>query len=254
MKVLLAGMLGVGGLIISSAMTGCGCSRSTDEDLPADDAEAVVMPDSTLESNNEEEAAVRLYVRPLGGSLGAVFNDINNVHLPVAQELGISPINGLRDAWNVNRPLKRIESCDAYRVDKLTHSLPYLIPEAADLLQEIGTRFNDTLAARGGGNYQIKVTSVLRTEGAVKKLRRNNINATQQSAHRYGTTFDISYSKFVCDSVTVPRTQEDLKNLLGEILKDLREEGRCYVKYERKQGCFHITARQQSGKTAKAEE
>lgn len=243
-------MLGVGGLFVSAAMTSCGCSRSSEDEQPADVTDEVVVSDSDSVSGNGEEIAVRLYVRPLGGSLGAVFNDINNVHLPVAEEIGIKPIDGVRDAWNVNRPLRRIESCDAYRVDKLTHSLPYLIPDAADLLEEIGTRFNDTLAARGGGNYKIKVTSVLRTEGAVNKLRRNNINATQQSAHRYGTTFDISYSKFICDSVTVPRTQEDLKNLLGEILKDLREDGRCYVKYERKQGCFHITVRQQPDKAA----
>ena len=81
------------------------------------------------------------------------------------------------------------------------------------------------------------------THLAVSKLRRRNINATANSAHRYGTTFDISYIRFFSDTVTVERTQEDLKNLLGEILKSVRDENKCYVKFERKQGCFHITAR-----------
>jgi hypothetical protein len=27
------------------------------------------------------------------------------------------------------------------------------------------------------------------------------------------------------------------------VLRDFREAGRCYVKYEVKQGCFHITTR-----------
>ena len=89
----------------------------------------------------------------------------------------------------------------------------------------------------------MKVTSVLRTKHGIKKLRRSNRNAVEASAHQYGTTFDISYAKFLCDSVTVNRTQEDLKNLLGEVLKAIRDEGKCYVKYERKQGCFHITVR-----------
>ncbi len=174
---------------------------------------------------------------------GAVFNDINSVQLPAAEALGIKPITGPKDAWRLSRPIVKVENCDEYYLEDLTHSVPYLVPEAANLLSEIGRRFNDSLEARGGGNYRLKVTSVLRTEGAVNKLRRRNINATSNSAHRYGTTFDISYVRFFSDSVTVERSQEDLKNLLGEILKEVRDDGRCYVKFERKQGCFHITAR-----------
>ena len=137
----------------------------------------------------------------------------------------------------------KIASCREYYVDELTHSYPYLVPEAADLLKEIGARFNDSLSARGGGSYRLKITSVLRTPATVNKLRRVNRNATDSSAHQFATTFDISYAKFICDSLTVNRTQEDLKNLLGEVLLAVRGEGKCYVKYERKQGCFHITAR-----------
>lgn len=177
------------------------------------------------------------------GTLGRIFKDLNDVHLEAANNLGIRPIEELNDVWALNKPLVKIEPCKEYFVDELHHSVPYLIPEAADLLKEIGTRFNDTLAIRGGGSYRIKVTSVLRTPQSIKRLRRRNSNASQFSAHQYGTTFDISYAKFICDSVTVVRTQEDLKNLLGEILFDLRNENRCYVKYERKQGCFHITTR-----------
>ena len=63
----------------------------------------------------------------------------------------------------------------------------------------------------------------------------------------FGTTFDISYSKFICDNPDAThRTFEDLKNMLAEVLYDLKQEGRCYVKYESKQSCFHITTRPQS--------
>jgi uncharacterized protein YprB with RNaseH-like and TPR domain len=77
----------------------------------------------------------------------------------------------------------------------------------------------------------------------VKRLRRRNGNAVDTSAHLYGTTFDISYAKFICDSPEKPRTQEDLKNLLGEVVYDMQQRGRCYVKFEHKQACFHITSR-----------
>lgn len=128
-------------------------------------------------------------------------------------------------------------------VDSLTHSFPFLVPHAASLLDEIGKRFADSLAARGGGTYRPKVTSMLRTPVTVGRLRRVNRNATVESAHQYATTFDISYSKFICDNpADTRRTFEDLKNLLAEIIFDLRSEGRCLVKHERKQACFHITA------------
>ena len=240
MKSLFACLLFLSHVLLS--IEGCSCSRTY----------AAESPDVTTPENTDyfthfdsmpDGGCVKMKINPIGGTLGRVFNDSNHVHLAEARALGIDPIDGAAKAWKLKRGIKRIESCREYYVDNLTHSVPYLVPEAYDLLKEIGARFNDSLAARGGGDYRLKVTSVLRTEGAVKKLRRRNVNATQESAHRYGTTFDISYTKFICDSVTVARSQEDLKNLLGEVLKQIRDEKKCYVKYERKQGCFHITAR-----------
>ena len=132
---------------------------------------------------------------------------------------------------------------DRYYLDNLTHSIPYLVPRAHRLLKDIGAAFRDSLQARGGGAYRVKVTSVLRTPSLVRQLRRRNRNAVDTSAHLYGTTFDISHINFICDSLTVARTQEDLKNLLGEVIENERRNGRCYVKYERKQSCYHVTAR-----------
>jgi hypothetical protein len=36
---------------------------------------------------------------------------------------------------------------------------------------------------------------------------------------------------------------DTLKWILSEVLRDQRELGRCYIKYEVKQGCFHMTVR-----------
>ena len=190
-----------------------------------------------------DEGCVKMKINSVGGYLARVFNDSNYVHYAVAESIGIKPIALLSDAWNLRRPLHHIRSCREYYVDNLTHSYPYLVPEAASLLKDIGAAFIDSLQSRGGGSYRIKVTSVLRTPTTVKKLRRINRNAVDSSTHQFATTFDVSYAKFICDSVTVSRTQEDQKNLLAEVLADMRRAGRCYVKYERRQGCFHITAR-----------
>jgi hypothetical protein len=180
------------------------------------------------------------------GNLAKVFNDSNHVQLVAAKALGIRPIENLQSAWNVTRPLAKVASCREYYLEELTHSYPYLVPEAASLLREIGARFIDSLNSRGGGNYRIKVTSVLRTPDTVKKLQRVNGNATKESTHQYGTSFDISFKEFICDSIGTNRTFEDLKNLLAEVLRDLQLHDRCYVKFERHQSCFHITARPDS--------
>ena len=176
-------------------------------------------------------------------SLGRLFNDSNYVHLAQARAGGIRPVQGAAMAWTEGRGLVEIKSTPYYYVDELSHSYPFLKPHAADLLGEICRRFQDTLRLRGGGAYRPKVTSLLRTPLSVGKLRRVNRNATGESAHQYATTFDISYSKFICDNASAPhRTFEDLKNLLAEIVADMRDEGRCLVKHERLQACFHITA------------
>ena len=227
-----------------------------ENEFEADEPDSAPQPDNspsayadTASIQNEnlkmpDNNCVKLRINPIGGSLGRVFNDSNHTHLAEARRIGIEPISTPAQAWKLRRPVCRIRTCDNYFVDNLTHSYPYLVPEAAELLNEIGARFIDSLTSRGGGSYRIKVTSLLRTGSTIKRLRRRNINAVSTSAHQYGTTFDISYVNFICNrSTSTNRTQQDLKNLLGEILYELRRENRCLVKYERKQGCFHITAR-----------
>ena len=45
------------------------------------------------------------------------------------------------------------------------------------------------------------------------------------------------------DNTTRTVADVRLKQILSEVLNDQRHLGRCYVKYEVKQGCFHITVR-----------
>ena len=157
--------------------------------------------------------------------------------------IGIEPLSDTRSHWRLRRPLVKIASCEDFYLEPLTYSSPYLVPEAAEMLHEIGRRFHDTLAVRGGGDYSIKVTSVLRTPESVSRLRRHNANAIDSSVHQLGTTIDISYSQFAAYNDRIPRSAADLKAILAEVLVAMREEGKCWIKHEYKQPCFHITAR-----------
>lgn len=230
--------------------SGCSCSSTEDNDTKA----ATILRGSTEDIYsaplyNEEDSMVAQPVEThFSGSRSKTFNDSNHVQLVAAETLGIKPITDMASAWNTSRPLELIASCEEYYLDKLTHSYPFLVPEAAKLLRDIGMRFNELLWERGQSKYRIKVTSVLRTPETIKRLMNHNLNAVAVSTHQYGTTFDISYSRFIRDQKENPRTFQNLSQLLSEVLLEFQTQGRCYVKYEGKQSCFHITVRQQNKK------
>ena len=176
------------------------------------------------------------------------FNDLNDVQLEVAQAIGVPPVADREAVEELKTKLVKVEDTDTYVVDSLTHSIPYLIPSAKELLDRIGQSFQDSLAAKGLNPNKLVVTSVLRTEADVARLRKGgNINASENSTHRYGTTFDLSYWRYVKVPELRGRPYEDvppeyLRAVLSQVLKDLHDEkGVCYIKYEKKQNCFHIT-------------
>jgi hypothetical protein len=111
-----------------------------------------------------------------------------------------------------------------------------LVPQAADLLIEVGRRFQEYT----GTESRFIITSLLRTQEDVKKLKRSNGNASPNSCHQFATTFDITYNRFDRKSgLGEGRLKEDL----ARALYDLQAAGFCYVKYESKQACFHVTVR-----------
>lgn len=179
-----------------------------------------------------------VYFRNFSGT----FNDLNDKHIQAALKYGISPIGSEKEVGRANRKLKKIASCKKYQVDPLTHSIPYLVPEAYDLLETISDNFKDSLKCKGLPSYQLIVTSVLRTDETVKKLKKNNVNASSNSAHLYGTTFDIAHARYKQNG-SKETTIDKLKTVLAEVLQDLRKQKKCYVRYEYKQICFHITVR-----------
>ena len=179
-------------------------------------------------------------------SYRAKFNDLQEKQLKAAQAIGLSrPPKDREDAASMRHKLVEVTTGTNYVVDDLTHSVPYLVPAAKRELDSIGAEWADILQRNGLPHYRFVVTSVLRTEKDVKSLQRTNRNATSNSCHCYGTTFDITYTRY--DKVTRTRdymTVDNLKLVLGQVLLNHQRAGKIYVKYEAKQACFHITVRQ----------
>lgn len=188
------------------------------------------------------------------GPVGTVrvdrFRDLNEKHLKHARKLGIEPFRTKQafldatDSLVSEGKLVRVKDSRWYVIERLTHSHPYLVPEAAQLLEDIGRRFREKLKAEGKARYYFKVTSLLRTRESQKALGRSNVNASGNSTHLYATTFDIAYSKVVRKPLPWIRREvadAPVIRLLSEAIGELRRECRCLVVTEKQERCFHIT-------------
>ena len=186
----------------------------------------------------------RVYVSSEGNNkYTAVYNDLQSKHLPVAKKNAFSsaPLQS-RDSFSSKDPeLKRIRSNRNYKVAHLTHSLPYLTPHTEEELRSISKDFQVRNKQNGLPYSRILVTSLLRTAEDIERLREVNANSTLDSSHLYGTTFDIAWSFYQCPKRDTDGNQ--YLSSLAEVLKEHRDAGKIYVRYETKERCFHITVR-----------
>ena len=172
-----------------------------------------------------------------------IFNDLNEVQLDAARRNGLKKFLN-REQIEASNELVQISTCDYYHIQKLTHSVPYLVPKAAQLLEDMGRAFQDSLFNRGySRNHKFIVTSVLRTPESVRELQKSNVNSTTNSAHCYGTTIDISYYHFKAPETGKIASEQKMEQVLMQVAYDMHRQNRCYIKYEKQQACLHITVR-----------
>ena len=224
-------------------------SSSEAADLKKD--ELSVTPDTASDGRfsiffdkNGKEVKHRIFSVP---HFGNTFPDQQDVQIVAASRHGVAPVQNREEAEHSKGKLVYVGSNPFFYVDKLNNSIPYLVPRASVLLQDIGRAYFDSLQIKGIPLHKIIVTSILRTKDDVSKLRTRNGNATENSCHLYGTTFDVCYNRYKqIQTEKQPRRQvqnDTLKWVFSEVLRDFRKKNRCYIKYEVHQGCFHITVR-----------
>ncbi|MCD7713787.1 MAG: DUF5715 family protein [Prevotella sp.] len=197
-----------------------------------------------VKSTDAAKAPHRIYSVP---GYDRCFADGNDVQLASAVKYGVEPIANREEAEARKDELVYIGANPYFVVEEARSSIPYLVPRASTLLQDIGKTFFDSLQIKGIPLHKMIITSVLRTQDDVERLQRHNTNAVPNSCHQYATTFDICYNRYC--TVAPPGEErravrnDTLKWVLSEVLYDMKKQGRCYVKHEKKQGCFHITVR-----------
>lgn len=238
------------GYLLGLSTAGCASkNRDTDstvtipQNAKDDDIESESIPENKKEEKTRKE--VIYYRNKL--NYKTLFKDINEEHLAMARKVGLDTPPRTRAEIPGNRQLLKIKSNRLYTIYTLKYSSPYLTRGAASELNAISQAFKDSLRSKNLlDEYRLVVSSVLRSEEDVKNLRKSgNPNASDNSAHCYGTTFDIAYTIYDrdndkdCESFMQPY---ELTKVLGEVLLDRKKAGKCLVKYEKKEHCFHITA------------
>lgn len=215
-----------------------------DDAVPGIALDSAAKGSSIFFDKDGKEVKHRIFSVP---HFGNTFPDQQDVQIQAANHYGVKPVQNRDEAEHSKGALVYVGSNPFFYVDKLNNSIPYLVPRASVLLQDIGRAYFDSLQIKGIPLHKIIVTSILRTKDDVAKLRTRNGNATENSCHLYGTTFDVCYNRYkTVQTAKNPRREvrnDSLKWVLSEVLRDFRERGRCLVKYEVNQGCFHITVK-----------
>ena len=156
-----------------------------------------------------------------------------------------------------------------------------LAPAAVNALELIGERFQAECERAGLPKVRFIVTSAYRSPADQAKLRRTNRNAARTtSSHEFGGSFDITYRRYAplrasdapedyqlgasAEARVRPAIEKALsareaeasarpatyggrayQAALGRVLIDLQNEGKTYTLRERRQPCYHVTARGQ---------
>ena len=144
----------------------------------------IIIP--RLIGGNDEKPEI---IKSVGTIRVDYFKDLNATHLKYAKANGIKGFKSnkelkanLGDLLDDDE-LVKIETCKYYVVDKLTHSHAYLTPDAAELLEDIGKRFQEKLEENDLPKRYYQITSLLRTGESQRGLSRSNVNATTNSSH-----------------------------------------------------------------------
>jgi hypothetical protein len=166
--------------------------------------------------------------------------------------IGQSSISGISKCKDKRELLRKAAKREVFHIGKgrgyvvedLSYSYPYMTKEGKILLKEIGKRFRKKISGTRLRGSDFKITSMTRTTEVLKKLRKSNSNASQNTPHYYGNAFDVSYVRFSVNKWFVTDCDKYyLKEALAEVIWQLKQEKKCWATYEIKQGCFHVVAR-----------
>jgi hypothetical protein len=179
----------------------------------------------------------------VSGSYSAQLKDKMSAYINTVERTGITPCRDESDIKS-RRNLYKLEAGSYYSIARLDYSHAYLSKKGKALLERIEAGFGEKIKTTDLRDSRFIVTSLTRTKENVRRLRRNNGNASDRSAHMYGGCFVITYARFENDKKNL--TANDiyrLKETLAQVIFELKEKKKCWAITEKRQPCYHIVAR-----------
>lgn len=194
----------------------------------------------------------------------------NASHVAQARDLGVRAADEEAiDSLVVTGRLVELPDSTLHWIVRPGTAPAHVVPEIAEMLEALGSRFQARLAEMELPLFRIEVTSALRSTERQNRLRRTNSNAALGvSAHEFGTTLDISYAAFAppletpdeilagvppslvphvvllndlaFESVSARKSRE-LGKIFSQVLVEAQSEGIVLVTYERQQTVYHVT-------------
>lgn len=223
-------------------------------DEVADAADRILSPMPVM--TPAEEARLRRY--------------LNASHVASAQRGGVRALNATAVEGFVGEGrLVALPDSTRFWIVREGAAPTWVVPQVLALLETLGMRFQERLAALDLPAYRFEVTSALRTAERQAGLRGSNANAASGvSSHEFGTTVDLSYAAFAppletpdvlpaatpeslrpwlerivdrsLESVSAQKSRE-LGKIFGDVLAEAQDEGLALVIYERQQTVYHVT-------------
>ena len=266
-------LIPVGLLLVAAGALAVGSYLVKEAVRKAEEQRQIVQAERVRFAAHLEEREARYLKVPLltNQQRGQLRRSRNAAHVETGRRLGVASVAKREDVLNeaTSAGLVEIDGSPYYWVGNLTHSVPYVTPDAAAVLDSIGVRFQAKLAEYGLPPYKYYISSVLRTQEDQASLRRINVNASRTtSSHEFGTTFDIQFRRYryggdpatelwepaypflatefteeleaFYDSTTELYPSR-LLSLLAETLIELEDEGLLITVMERRQPVFHTT-------------
>ena len=136
--------------------------------------------------------------------------------------------------------LEYIESTNTYSVGWMQYSVPFLFPEAQEILTEIAQDFQNSISKQSLPKYKLRVTSLIRSKMAQKRLTGNEL----PTPYWYGYTFSISHHNFI--KINIARDDIDgkiLKDTFEKVLTQKRAENKILVHSDKESTFLTITLR-----------
>jgi hypothetical protein len=158
---------------------------------------------------------------------------------------GIKPVHntaGLRRAYKAKK-LLLVKANKGYVLDEFQYSYAFLTPYAAQILNELGSAFKDSIAHTHLAASDLIVTSMTRTHHTVSKLVKTNRTAVRKSPHLNGNSFDFSYSRFATEKALNPEELQYLQSTIAKILLQFKKDIKIWVTFEAHEECLHVVAR-----------